>query len=392
MKKRLITAAVAATIATPMAASADVTVYGQLHYSIDSIDLNENTGGVGPGMRRFPTGPLGHGATYLQGTGIDSLAQGYDGSGVNSHNSRFGIKGSEDLGNGLSAVFQMEFSISGDDLGGVNNNRNTYVALAGSWGVAGIGQVDTPYKSSTGSLELFSEQVGDNNALFFDDIRAQDAVFYMSPNWNGFSFVAAVVMPSLDNDADGIEATSIAATYSNGPWFASLAYEELSGEMVDVLYSSTNTTDPNLTTMNDGINDANDFSKWRLGLGYTANGFHVGFVYEDREVNDLAFVPVAFEEDGESWQLSASYTVGNNTFKIAYGEADGLVRDSSHNFNVSDAEMWSIGVDHKLSNRTKIYAAYTDFESDDNEPLVFLGFSDVDTEYDAFSVGIIHKF
>ena len=52
----------------------------------------------------------------------------------------------------------MEFSISGDDLGTggtVNNDRNTYVALAGNWGVAGIGQVDTPYKSSTASLELF---------------------------------------------------------------------------------------------------------------------------------------------------------------------------------------------------------------------------------------------
>ena len=190
MKKQLIAAAVATAIAAPMAASADVTVYGQLHYSIDSVDYDDLLSGSIPG------------------TGMDSLAQGYDGSAVNSHNSRVGIKGSEDLGNGLSAVFQMEFGIAADDLGSIRNNRNTYVALAGSWGVAGIGQVDTPYKSSTGSLELFGDNIGDYNNLYFDDIRTSDAVFYMSPNWNGFSFVAAIVMPSDSLDADGVEATS----------------------------------------------------------------------------------------------------------------------------------------------------------------------------------------
>jgi predicted porin len=348
MKKQLIAAAVAAVIAAPMAASADVTVYGKLHYSIDSIDYGSGAGGT------------------FADTGMDILPVNYDGSAVNSHDSFFGIKGSEDLGNGLSALFQMEFSISGDSLGGVENDHNTFLALAGSWGVFGIGQVDTPYMSSTAGLELFDQTIGDYNQLSFDDIRAQDAVFYMSPNWNGFSFVAAVVIPSLDNNADGIEATSIAATYSNGPWFASLAYETLSDNFVNALY---------------GVSE--DYNKWRLGLGWTANGFHVGYIYEDREIENTG----SFGE-GDSWQLSASYTAGNNTFKIAYGEADNFTREAStdlpHLGGVFDAagDQWSIGVDHKLSNRTKVYAAYTDFESD------FGSFGD----YDAFSLGIVHTF
>jgi predicted porin len=355
MKKQLLAAAVATAIAAPMAASADVTVYGLLHYSIDSYDLDNNTAGA------------------WAGTGSDALATGYDGSAVNSHTSRFGIKGSEDLGNGLSAVFQMEFDISGDDLGGVNNNRNTYVALAGSWGVAGIGQVDTPFKSSTASLDIFNEQVGDNNQLFFDDVRAQDAVFYMSPNWNGFSFVGAVVIPSRDNDADGIEATSIAAMYSNGPWYASLAYEDISGEYVDALYSGVG-----------AVTDGMDYDKWRLGLGWTANGWHVGFIYEDREIDNLD--TLGLDNDGESWQLSASYTAGNNTFKVAYGEADGAVNSSGATFNVDDAEAWSIGIDHKLSNRTKVYAAYADYNDDGQ------GGATTDNGADVLSLGIVHTF
>ncbi len=371
MKKQLLVAAVAAAIAAPMAASADVTVYGTLHYSVDSIDYDSNAHKI------WAAGPLsGQNWAASAGGDMDYQLDGYDGTAVNSHDSFFGIKGSEDLGNGLSLVFQMEFEISGDDLGAltdITNNHNTYVALAGSWGVAGIGQVDTPLMSSTGSLDLFAEQVGDYEQLGFNDIRADDAVFYMSPNWNGFSFVAGVVMPSNiggnNIDADGIEAVSVAATYSNGPWFASLAYEDISDDFVESLYGLT------------GL----DYDKWRLGLGYTANGFHVGFVYEDRDIDDLSLLAAVTgitSDDSDSWQLSASYTAGNNTFKIAYGEADEWgMTGTNLPYAIDDAEQWSIGVDHKLSNRTKVYADYTDY-SDDT----------ANSDWDAFSVGIIHTF
>jgi predicted porin len=127
-------------------------------------------------------------------------------------------------------------------------------------------------------------------------------------------------------------------------------------------------------------------------LGWTANGFHVGFIYEDREIDNLDMFNPILPNDGDSWQLSASYTAGNNTFKIAYGEADGFTREGETNlpvnglFTVAEGEQWSIGVDHKLSNRTTVYAAYTDFN---NSQKVIPGF---EFDWDAFSVGIIHSF
>ncbi len=351
MKKQLLAAAVATVIAAPMAASADVTVYGKLHYSIDSIDYDSGVSGS------------------IIGTGNDSLDPGYDGLDVNSHASRFGIKGSEDLGNGLSAVFQMEFGISGDDLGSVANNRNTYVALAGNFGVAGIGQVDTPFKSSTASLELFGDSTGDYNQLGFDDIRTQDAVFYMSPNWNGFSFVAAVVIPSASVDSDGVEATSLSASYSNGPFFAALAYESVTDQWVNDLL---------------GVGTGHDFDKWRLGLGYTANGLHVGFIYEDRNIDNVGTIPgyAGVSDDSQSWQLSGSYAVGNNTFKVAYGQADDWGMDGTKApYALNDVDQWTVGLDHKLSSRTKLYVTYSDFNSDT-----------VDSDWDALSLGVVHSF
>jgi predicted porin len=135
-----------------------------------------------------------------------------------------------------------------------------------------------------------------------------------------------------------------------------LAYEDLSEEHVTLVH-----------------NAALDYDKWRLGLGYTANGFHVGFIYEDRDLETIG--------DGDSWQLSGSYTAGNNTFKIAYGQADDMVRDAGLGFQVDDAEQWTIGVDHKMSNRTKVYAAYSDYSEDT-----------ADRDWDAFSLGIVHTF
>jgi predicted porin len=344
MKKQLLAAAVAAAIVAPMTAAADVTVYGKLHYSVANIDFDSLVGSGG-----------------ISGTKVDKIEDGFDGTVISSHASRFGIKGSEDLGNGLSAVFQMEFAVDADDNSlnedcesedcAVIGDRNTYVALAGSWGVAGVGRVDTPYKSSTGSLELFGDTFGDYNQLGFEDKRAPDALFYMSPNWNGFSFVAAAVAPSYNNATDGVEATSVAAKYENGPFFVSLAVENFDSAVAAV----------------HGNKVSED--KWRLGLGYTANGFHVGYVYEDR--SDMAGVS---GRDEDSWQLSASYKFGNNTLKAAYGEGDDYT-------NTSPDEQFTIGLDHKLSSRTNLYIVHSSFDD-----------ADVEQDWDATAVGIIHKF
>jgi len=338
MKKQLLAAAVAAAVAVPMTATAgDVTLYGVLHYSIDNLD--NDTGNSKPG-----------------GTDWDDSITDNSTLHVNSHYSRFGIKGTEDLGNGLSAFFQMEFHLHADDGQDgydVRNNRNTFVGLAGNWGKVGIGRNDSPYKKSTSSLELFSLIQGDYNGIGFHDLRMNDTIFYYSPNWNGFSFGAAIGVPSDDEYAmaDGVEIVSLAATYKNGPWFASLAHEGYSDEHA---YNETTPED-----------------KWRLGLGYTANGFHVGFIYEERDD-----IEADSDWDADSWQLSASYTFGNNVIKAAYGEED----DDYY----GDAELFSIGLDHKLSKRTKVYAAYADYDADEHD-----GY---DYDYDSFGVGIVHKF
>lgn len=113
---------------TPLAVQANSgpAVYGILHASVDHMDYDETARG-----------------DYWQ---------------VESRASRLGAKGSKDLGNGLKAIYKMEFEVDiADDNGGDNiTARNQYVGLSCDFGTLLVGRHDTPYKVFTGK-DMFSD-------------------------------------------------------------------------------------------------------------------------------------------------------------------------------------------------------------------------------------------
>ncbi len=376
MNKKLLSVAVSAALASPAVLAGDVTMYGQVHIATSSYD-----------------------------SGIDS-GDGWD---ISSHASRLGFKGSEDLGGDLKAIWQIELGIAAsddeddDDGGNTTNNadglsyRNTFVGLSGNWGTALIGRHDTPMKISTASLDLFSDTIADYNnngaddelfgagnltslpilvfqGIGFVDLRVDQAIAYVSPNLNGLTLAGAIVQPGMDRttgastNADGFaEAYSLAAMYSNGPFYASFAWERLSEDLVEELVDAN-------TSAQAGLEED---TRWRMGLGYTANGFHVGFVYENQDT-------VLSGTDAQRWQISGSYIFGNNVIKAMYGE------NEFENLGVSnrdiDIDQWALGLDHNFSKRTKVYAVYTDVDVDVNPA------SPMDLSWDGFSLGMVHKF
>ena len=349
MNKKLLPLAVAAAIATPMVAqAADVTTYGKLHVSIDDRQDDSN-------------------AT--------------DGWDVVSRASRIGFKGVEDLGGGLKAIWKLEFQIAMADadgsVGGESGNtlvksRNMYVGFAGGWGTFLYGRHDTPFKISTGRLDKFVDTLADYNGPLgpgFQDIRADNAIAYISPSFAGLTIAAAIVPagnttlsrnsttvldtsgqpvtidqgPQGNPDSDGLADTySIALMYSNGPLYAAAAYETLDQELL-----STTATD--------------SADKWRLGAGFTLGAFDVGLIYEDQQ--DVATI----------WQIQASFAMGNNVIKAAYGE---------HDFdNAGTDDSYAVGLDHNFSKRTKAYILYAATDKDI-----------ANTDLSGFSFGIVHKF
>ena len=122
--KKLIAAAVAAAVIAPASVmAAGPTLYGKIHMAVESHDNN--------------------------GTNTVALpANKYDEWNLNSRSSRIGVKGSEDLGNGMKVGYLIEWEVDMDgDRDPANDSfreRNRAVTLSGDWGTALAGKWDTP--------------------------------------------------------------------------------------------------------------------------------------------------------------------------------------------------------------------------------------------------------
>ncbi len=330
MNKKIMVIAVAAAIAAPMAASADATVYGKVRQAIEGFD-----NGAADNIR------------------------------IRDWNSRLGVKGSEDLGNGLKGIYKMEFAVN---ISGKGNNadsggnefaaggvkdffgaRNAYVGLAGDWGTFVIGRHDTPLKISTGSLDYFADTAGDNNNAYTENLadrRANGTIAYISPNMAGLTLAAALV-PGENNNADGIaDAYSVAALYSNSGFFGSLAYEAGDKDI-------------------DALGGAGDLTQWRVGLGYNGGDWKVGGVYENMNLDNAAGGPDII--DADKWEVSGAYNFGNNTVKAKYFDV------SDDRNSAGDHDGFAIGLDHNFSKRTQVYAQYVDSSFDNAEDTTVWG-------------------
>ncbi|MBK1648654.1 porin [Rhabdochromatium marinum] len=435
MKKTLISMAVAAAMAAPAAAMAEAILYGKLHVSIDYADVS-NAAAV-PTYNRNGT-QLTKGLDF-KGWGVNANGDYMPGAG---RANRVGVKGSEDLGNGLKAIYQVELGVNfGDNNipGGYNgiSVRNSFVGLAGGFGSFLVGRHDTPLKISTGKLDMFADTMADyNGTVGFQDLRVDNGIAYISPSFSGFQFMGALVAPG-GATADGAEnvnsdqlngAYSLAGIYSNGPFFASLAYESLSNEMFmntavseagDGVGVCRNAAGARVGSCN-YVGD--DFNKWRIGLGLLDwNGFTLSAVYEDQ--SDLApgqqwtsvrsgqpvygtansfdastgAIPLDGFQGQSLWQIQTAYAFGNNQVKAMYGQVSRDYDDNAVIKNAAplgqttsdaiggDRNTWAIAFDHNFSKRTKAYVLYTEVDEDLEN---FVEGSD----WSGFSMGMIHKF
>ena len=337
-KKLLPTMVGDALIGGMSAASADVTVFGHLDTSINNVD------------------------TEVAGVSSDD---------TNFHctTCSVGFKGSEDLGNGLKAIFKLDFQFDTINRNrasdGTNSitDRDQWVGLAGGFGQVRIGTISTVYKSHGAMIDplyrtfLQGRDHGIQSPLHGDageelEGRATNTVRWDSADFNGVKLGAHYTLDSDETDGEDDNPYGIGASYSNG------------GILVFADYI---TNDGSATNIPGG-----DSSAWKIGGKYTMNNIAVMAQYEDGE-DDAA------SEEFDLWHSAGSYTMGNNTLYAAYGQGEVDIPGVT-----ADTDAWTIAAMHKMSKRTMVYAGYNNFEEDD--PI------GVNLEEDTFSLGLKHKF
>ncbi len=328
MQKKIIALAIASALTAPAVAMADtggnVSLYGVADLSVDMVN--------------------------------DGKTQSGTSNNLVSNASRIGFKGAEDLGGGLTAVFQMEKEVNLDngasaaasDLAGAATfDRNTFIGVASAdMGTVLFGRHDTPYKISTRGLDLFANSAADNRThiMSVHDTRLNNVIAYISPSFGGLTIAAASEFgaeKAASTDKKGT-ALSLAGMYSAGGIFGTLAYQSVKlGTVGDLKAASF------------GAAVDDELKSFKLGGGYTMDAFTVNAVVEKPKATLSAV-----ETTGTNLYLGGKYALSaTDAVKLAYGKkGDTTTGGVKATDNVKQV---SLGYDHDMSKRTSVYALYT---------------------------------
>lgn len=276
--------------------------------------------------------------------------------GVNG--SRWGMKGSEDLGGGLKANFLLEQGFALDTGAGSGFSRQSYVGFSGGFGEVKLGKVWTAYDDVSGASDAMfdSGALAPMNLVFKSTGYAgnpSNTIYYSSPTFGGFAgaFSYSLEEKAVQTPTDLAETTvtSLNLTYGAGPLAAQFGYQK---------------EDNNLA--------ANDTSFTRLGASYDFGVATAKLVYG--KAANLGNVSGA---DATEWQIGADFPVSAAlTLSASYAK-------STDNAAAGDESRKGFGMAgaYTLSKRTFVYAGFTNAKE-----------TNADVKTTAYALGVQHKF
>ncbi|WP_250467744.1 porin [Caballeronia sp. GAFFF2] len=307
-------------------------------------------------------GVIDSGLNYTNNAGGHSGFQMVSGD---ANASRWGVRGSEDLGGGLKAIFKLEngFNAFTGTLGqgGREFGRQAYVGLSSDkLGTLTLGRQYDAMLDMWSPFAAAGWSIGDLSAHPFDndnadwDYRTNNSVKYVSPSYRGLQ---AEAMYGFSNEAGGFEnnrSYSAGLTYTMGGLSAAVAYVR---------------TDNPGTTTGGAVGYDNLFvaaSQRNLGAAVRwtfANNANIALAYSHVLVEDplsSAYVSNPGTQNWRSWRFdnfevngqyfftpalsaAASYTYTTSSFKTATGS------------NSPDWHQVALMVDYALSKRTSAY-------------------------------------
>uniref|UniRef100_E1TDL7 Porin Gram-negative type n=1 Tax=Burkholderia sp. (strain CCGE1003) TaxID=640512 RepID=E1TDL7_BURSG len=332
----------------------------------------------------------------------------------NLQGSRWGLKGTEDLGGGLKAIFQLEngFDPNNGRLGQGSRmfGRQAYVGLTGDqWGTVTLGRQYDPLVDLVqpltadnyfGSTFTTPGDVDNND----NSSRTNNAVKYTSPVWGGFQFEGMYAFGGVAGQTGAGQTWSGAATYATGPFSIAAGYFRAenphTAAPTRAAFGSSSTSDG---TFDNQINGAYAAAK-SIGIASVAVQYVAGPFTANARYSNAQYKPDAQSGFGstEKYNVAGAYLGYQATPALlvgvgyTYTKASGDASATYHQV--------SLGGDYNLSKRTDIYlvGAYQHASGDQraaNGALVSAGaavgsysYNSASSSQEVVSLGIRHKF
>jgi len=273
---------------------------------------------------------------------------------LQNNSSRFGFRGSEDLGGGLKAGFVLESGFNSDDGGNTQPSffkRQSEVNLSGSFGMIRLGNFNAESELAVADyVSMHNHDTGTSSDALYDFQRSPfvgNKIAYRTPDLGGLTVEGAVDFHE-NSAAQKKNGYDLAANYNNGP-----------------------------LALGAGFSKFEESKQFGLRALYSFGQFTVGGYYQ-RSTD----VPVLGSRN--AYRLAAMYALGASEFHVNVGRAAAWSQLSD-----SAATQWTLAYNYNLSKRTKVYAFYT--KVDDNANADYWGAGN-GVDFSSFAVGIRHNF
>ena len=325
--------------------------------------------------------------------------------------SRWGLKGTEDLGNGLKVGFILESGFNADDgtqgVSGTMFNREASLNVMGPFGQLSLGKIGaitqgTSSWGKVGAVSAFGTSYGPANVANATNVFsaptsvADNMIAYQTPKFAGFTVYAQYSMGNsktgtptqVENKSSTDRYYALGATYANGPVNLYFAVDSINyASYFDNLTPSTKDVDDSLTVAFGG---SYDFSVVKVFAGAQyfdeVDAGSIGGLKSGVGLNDSGKL------EGYALQASVSAPLAGGTGYFGVGYLDASEADSVAAADGVDVKYYvtSVGYKYDLSKRTNVYSVLSYAKGDRDRAAA----DGVDTKSSTvgFGIGLRHNF
>jgi predicted porin len=341
--------------------------------------------------------------------------------------SRFGLKGSEDLGGGTKAIFQLEQGFNSatgaQGVSGLAFNRQAWVGATNSqFGTFTAGRQYTsyytllsPYSPTTWLTGAYGAHPGDIDSL--DTLyRANNSLVYTSPSFGGLTVSGSYSLGGNAGSFAAGQVWSVAAQYLNGPIGIAAGIQRIDNAGIATTTPaavnwnsamSNNGAEPAVSAINNGFQTAAKQQRVAVTGGYAFNSqWDVSFAYSNVQ---YAAGSSSFFHDTQIWNTGGAVLHWKPLTALDLAAGYSYTRATSSNgiSNTASYNQFNLSQYYSLSKRTGLYALEA-FQRANGQTLAGNGKTIIDATASigdgqngspsssrsqiAVGVGIIHKF